>query len=64
MNNIVYTVISTIEQSECFGDYDKNNPLCSNYCALRLRCAIEQDNNMRSELLDELFASEGTSVNQ
>jgi hypothetical protein len=57
-------VFSTIEQSECFGDYDKNNPLCSNYCALRLRCAIEQDNDMRSELLDELFASEGTSVNQ
>lgn len=64
MNNIVYTVISTIEQAECFGDYDKNNPLCSNHCALRLRCAIEQDNNMRSELLEELIDSEGTSVNQ
>jgi hypothetical protein len=64
MNDIVYTVISTIEQAECFGDYDKNNPLCSNHCVLRLRCAIEQDSNMRGELLEELFASEGTSVNQ
>lgn len=64
MNNIAYTVISTIEQEECFGGYDKHNPLCSNHCALRLRCAIEQDNTMRSELLEELFASEGTSVNQ
>lgn len=64
MNNMVYTVISTIEQAECFGDYDKHNPLCSNYCVIRLRCAIEQDNNMRNEVLEELFASEGTSVNQ
>lgn len=62
MNSIVYAVLSTIEQEECLGDYDKKNPLCSNHCALRLRCAIEQDNNMRSELLEELFASEGTSV--
>lgn len=62
MNNIAYAVISTIEQAECFGDYDRNNPLCSNYCVLRIRCAIEQDNNMRNELLEELFASEGTSV--
>jgi hypothetical protein len=64
MNNIVYTVISAIEEEECFGDYNKNNPLCSNHCVLRLRCAIEQDNNMRSEVLEELFASESTSVNQ
>jgi hypothetical protein len=62
MNNTVYAVISTSEQAECIGDYDKNDPLCSNYCALRLRCAIEQDNIMRSELLEELFASEGPSV--
>lgn len=64
MNNIVYTVIPIIENEECFGEYNKNDPLCSNYCALRLRCAIEQDNNIRNELLEELFTSDSTSVNQ
>lgn len=62
MNDILYAVMNNGEQEECFGDYDKNNPVCSTYCVLRLRCAIEQGNNIRSELLDELFASEGTSV--
>jgi phosphotransferase system IIB component len=62
MNNIVYTLISSIEQADCFGGYDMNNLLCSNHCALRLRCAIEQENNMRSELFEELFVFEGTSV--
>jgi hypothetical protein len=60
MNAIVYEVKYTGQQAECFGDYDKNDSLCSKYCALRLRCAIVQDNNIRSELLEELFASEGT----
>jgi hypothetical protein len=60
MKAIVYEVKYNGQQAECFGDYDKNDSLCSKYCVLRLRCAIEQDNNIRSEILDELFASEGT----
>jgi hypothetical protein len=62
MNNIVYAVITTGEQADCLGDFDKNSPLCSTYCVLRLRCVIEQSHNLRSDILEELFASEGTSV--
>ncbi len=62
MNNLLFTVIPTGEQSECFGDYDKNNPLCATHCALRLRCAIEHGHNLNNELLEELLASENTSV--
>lgn len=62
MNKIVYAVITTDEQAECFGGYDKNNPLCSTHCVLRLRCVIEQGNNLRNDILEELFDSEGTSV--
>ena len=50
MNDILYAVMNNGEQEECFGDYDKSNPVCSTYCVLRLRCAIEQGNNIRSEL--------------
>lgn len=47
-----------LEQFNCFGDYTKTNPLCAKHCALRLRCAIEQDQNMRMELLEDLISSE------
>lgn len=46
------------EQLDCFGDYNKTNQLCSNHCVLRLRCAIEQEQNMRMELLEDLIASD------
>lgn len=62
MNNIGYAVITTVEQVDCLGDFDKNSKLCSTYCALRLRCAIDQSHILRSDILEELFASEGTSV--
>jgi len=46
----------------CFGDYSKDHPLCSKHCALRLRCAIEQEHNMRMELLEDLMASDDLLV--
>ena len=48
------------ESLDCFGDYNKSNRLCARYCALRLRCAIEQDQNLRSALLEELVGPEST----
>jgi hypothetical protein len=47
-----------LEQLNCFGDYTKANPICAKHCALRLRCAIEQGQNMRMELLEDLIDSE------
>jgi hypothetical protein len=58
MNKTSQTVHHPIEQLNCFGDFTKTNPLCAKHCALRLRCAIEQDQNMRMELLEDLIASE------
>lgn len=43
---------------DCFGEFDKENRLCASYCILRLRCAIEQEHNLRSALLEEWLASE------
>lgn len=47
---------------DCFGDYAKTNSLCAKHCVLRLRCAIEQDQNVRMELLSDLTAAEDTIV--
>ncbi|KJS32134.1 MAG: hypothetical protein VR64_08495 [Desulfatitalea sp. BRH_c12] len=52
-----------IELLDCFGDYSKTNPLCAKHCVLRLRCAIEQDQNIRMELLSDYALSEGSIFN-
>lgn len=62
MNKTLQNVLHPIEQLNCFGDYTKTNPLCAKHCALRLRCAIEQDQNMRMELLEDLIASESLPI--
>lgn len=62
MSTNLYAVITSDEPMDCFGDYNKSNSLCSKYCAIRLRCAIEQNNNMRIEILEELMASEESQV--
>jgi hypothetical protein len=43
----------------CFGNFNRKNIICKKYCALNLRCAIENEQNVRMELLEDLVASEG-----
>lgn len=62
MRTDLYTFMTSSEPLDCFGDYDKISPLCATHCAIRLRCVIEQNNNMRIEILEELMASEGSQV--
>ena len=44
---------------ECFGSFDAENPVCLAHCALSMRCAIEKDEYMRMELLEELVSPDG-----
>jgi hypothetical protein len=47
----------------CFGNFVMEDPICKGKCALRLRCAIERDQNTRLELMEEMVASaEGPSA--
>jgi hypothetical protein len=58
MSMNLFAVIAANESLDCFGDFNKNNRLCFKYCILRLRCAIEQEMNLRSALIEELVDSE------
>ncbi len=49
---------SFIDQLDCFGDYDRTNTLCAKHCVIRLRCAIEQDQNLKLELLSDLAGAD------
>mgnify|MGYP006271350663 CR=1 FL=1 len=42
----------------CFGDFNREDTICRRFCSLRLRCAIERDQNEQMELLEEMISSE------
>ncbi len=47
---------------DCFGQFDSSDTVCACHCALRLRCAIEQDQNTRLEILEEMVAAENMII--
>ena len=42
----------------CFGEFNIDDPVCKKFCALNLKCAIENDQNTRMEILEELTVQE------
>jgi hypothetical protein len=40
----------------CFGGFNINDTVCKKFCALSLRCAIEQEQKARVELLAEMVS--------
>ena len=46
----------------CFGKYRSEDPVCKARCALRLRCAIEREQNERYEILEELVSASAMVV--
>jgi len=46
----------------CFGEFNPEDRICRQYCALCLRCAIESDQVTRMEILEDLLFSEATNA--
>ena len=42
----------------CLGEFDGKDRICRSLCALRLRCTIEKERNLRMELLEEWVSVE------
>ena len=40
---------------DCFGEFSKNDKICTNYCSFSIRCAIELAQNPRIDILDHLL---------
>ncbi len=55
--------ISFYDHLGCFGNFNIDDPICKKFCALRLRCAIEQDQNVRMEILEDLVSSDDMHIN-
>jgi hypothetical protein len=38
----------------CFGNFRFEDAVCRKHCAIRIRCAIERDENMLLEVVEEM----------
>ena len=48
-----------LKEHRCsFGEFNTQDRICRKYCALNLRCAIEQEQNARMEILEDLVTWE------
>ena len=46
----------------CYGNFRMGDLICKNRCALRLRCAIERDQQERMEILEDMVSMEEITV--
>ncbi|MFW6081929.1 MAG: hypothetical protein ACOC7W_08440 [Desulfosalsimonas sp.] len=61
--NEIYLDSQNEDGVECFARFDIRSRICRKYCALRLRCAIEQSEQMRIEQLEDLMSSYEVTTN-
>lgn len=59
MTKLIMKPESSDHHMGCFGDFAIEDAICRKFCALRLRCAVEREQNSRMEMLEELLSSEG-----
>jgi hypothetical protein len=45
----------------CFGHFRIEDLVCRKHCAVRIRCAIEKDQKIFMEVLEEMEASDGAA---
>ena len=50
------------DRLDCMGEFNGEDEICRKHCALRLRCAIEHNQNARLELIEDIVASNSTFI--
>jgi hypothetical protein len=62
MNDLIHSQSLPDHLLGCFGEFQREEPICRTHCALRLRCAVESAHNMRMEILEEMVLSDGLNI--
>ena len=52
----------TDDQIGCVGEFDAEDDICRNHCALKLRCLIEYHENQRMEFIEDIVTSNSAFV--
>ncbi|MEA1967713.1 MAG: hypothetical protein U9N77_05800 [Thermodesulfobacteriota bacterium] len=48
----------SLDDLDCFGEFDKNERICVKYCGVSIRCAIEKIHNPKIDILDHIMELE------
>ncbi len=62
MGNRITEIEVLDDQIGCIGEYDPADELCTKHCALKLRCAIEYNRNLRLEVIADIVSSNDTFI--
>ena len=55
-NNVTkYYLDDSLDTPDCFGEFEKDDKICSNHCAVTLNCIAEKINNPKIDILDRLI---------
>ena len=57
-NTFELKLAQNVDRLGCFGHFDLSDQMCRRFCALRLKCAIERNQNDRLEILEDLVSME------
>ena len=60
MVNRIIEIEMLDDQIGCVGEYDPADELCTKHCALKLRCVIAYNHNLRLEVIEDIVASNDT----
>lgn len=47
----------SIDTPDCYGEYNKTNRLCSDYCSLSIKCCILANKTPKIDILEKLLIS-------
>jgi len=45
----------SLDVPDCFGDFNKENKLCSKYCSISIKCCILYNKNPKIDVLEKLL---------
>ncbi len=45
----------SIDTPDCFGEYNKTNKLCSDYCSISIKCCILYNKSPKIDILEKLL---------
>ena len=62
MTKKIINKISIDDHLGCFGNFNIEDPICKRFCSLSLRCAIENDQNTRLEIIEDLISSDSMII--
>ncbi len=45
----------SLDVPDCFGEFDKTDKICSDFCSVPLKCTAEKITNPKIDILDKLI---------